>query len=107
MTGDEDEKDDEQSDPRQGGEWKIQKKTGFQKDREAKAKVKAGKLSKTAKRNSNEPLVADVDVDEDVDMFEFLDQMMSSDKPVVPMPVVPMPGTYITYKVKCKNVFIK
>ena len=49
-----------------------------------------GKLSKTAKRNSKEPLVASVNeaVEEsgDIDMFDFLDKIMASETPVVPMP---------------------
>ena len=44
--------DTEQTDPRQGEDWKIQRKKGFQKDRENKTQVK--KLSKTEKRNSKE-----------------------------------------------------
>ena len=83
MTDDEDEVDiGDQTDPRCGNEWKIQRKNGFQKDRDEKAKVKAGKLSKTAKRNSKEPLI---EVEEDEDMFDFLDKMMASDTPTAPM----------------------
>ena len=41
-------------DPRKAGDWKIQKKKGFQKDREDKKKK--DKLSKTTKRNSKDSL---------------------------------------------------
>ena len=49
MFEDGNENEVEQLDPMLGNEWKIQRKSGFQKDREEKAKL--GKLSKTAKRN--------------------------------------------------------
>ena len=81
---DEDGEDNGQlTDPRCGSEWKIQRKNGFQKDWDEKAKAKAVKLSKTAKRNSKEPLV---NAEEDVDMFDFLDKLLNVDKPISPMP---------------------
>ena len=40
-------------DPRKSGDWKIQKKRGFQKDRDDK---RTEKMSKTSKRNSKEPM---------------------------------------------------
>ena len=56
----------EQSDPRKGEDWKIQKRKGFQKDRENKNKNKerSPKIQKTKKRNSTEPLVPEETDDE-------------------------------------------
>ena len=71
------EDDVDHQDPRQTEDWKIQKRKGFAKDRENKSKEV--KLSKTKKRNSNEPLVPG-DPDQDLhcsetgeDIFDFLD----------------------------------
>ena len=47
---DSDDEEDDQANPRKDENWKIQKRKGFMKERE-------DKLSKTEKRNSNEPLV--------------------------------------------------
>ena len=48
--------DTEQPDPRQSENWKIQRKKGFQKDRENETKDL--ELSKTAKRNSKESFLS-------------------------------------------------
>ena len=63
----ESEDDLEQEDPRMGENWKIQKRKGFQKDRESKNKEKETKMSRTKKRNSNEPLVP-----QEEDAFDLL-----------------------------------
>ena len=47
--------DKDSGDPRKEEDWKLQKRRGFLKDREEK--TKQVKQSKTAKRNSTEPLV--------------------------------------------------
>ena len=79
------------TEPRKSEDWKIQKRKGFMKDRESK--LKDIKLSKTKKRNSNEPLVPRLSVKEkeketndvthgDVDMFEFLEGLDDDAAPV-------------------------
>ena len=101
---DSDEETDPQ-DPKKSEQWKIQRSKGFQKDRESK--TKANKQSKTSKRNSVESFLLiekgekgmsvlakekekekekDSQVSNDVDMFDFLEELFTSNTPVVPMP---------------------
>ena len=49
------EEEPDQADPRQEENWKIQKRKGFQKDRESM--IKSSKISKTKERNSTKPLI--------------------------------------------------
>ena len=60
-----------EQDPRQGPDWKISRRSGFQKDRERKEKEsnKTKRLSKTKKRNSTESMFKDsMDADMGMDI---------------------------------------
>ena len=91
---------DDLDDLRKDENWKIQKRKGFLKDRESKAKMV--KQSKTMKRNSKEPKF---NLDENIkakqspevgNTFDFLDQIMDIDSPAgfnvailqIPLPVL-------------------
>ena len=60
---------EDMGDPRDKEDWKIKKRRGFLKDRESKAEQV--KLSKTAKRNSKEPMF-----DNTENTFDFLDEII-------------------------------
>ena len=84
-----------QIDPRKDEDWKIQKRKGFLKDQESKVQqVQQAKLSKTARRNSKEPMFNDNNKDKSYNRettsventFDFLDDIISGATPVVPMP---------------------
>ena len=89
------EDDSYQSDPRKDEDWKIQRRKGFLKDRESKAQqAKQVKLSKTARRNSKEPMFSSnslnnskqAEKSNEENTFDFLDDIITKGTPVVPMP---------------------
>ena len=88
------EDDSYQSDPRKDEDWKIQRRKGFLKDRESKAQqAKQVKLSKTARRNSKEPMFSSNSLNNskqaekstDENRFDFLDEIITGGTPVVPI----------------------
>ena len=92
---DDEESDGDMEDPRNTEEWKIQKVKGFSKDCPNKIRLtktnpeenssiesKKGKVSKTKKRNSTEPMFDDIKIlsEEQVDFTTPLDTVRAQEK---------------------------